>query len=82
MADEKDCLSVSVAAVLQQEKDDRAARVKRFIESSDSDDIAALFAMIRDAVSDKELDELFVLSRFFRGKADMILEVERELCSR
>ena len=80
MTDDIDCLGVSVAGNLQQEQDDRAARVKRFIAESDSNDIAALFAMIRDAVIEKEIDELFAISQFLRGTADMIADVERELC--
>ena len=78
MTDDIDCLRVSVAGNLQQEQDDRA---ERFIAASDSNDIAALFAMIRDAVIEKEIDELFAISQFLRGTADMISDVEREICS-
>ena len=66
---------------LQREREERAARVKLFIAQSESSDIADLFGAIKDAVFDREADELFFLSKYYQHAAAIISDVEQEFCN-
>lgn len=58
----------------------RAARVKQFIADSNPELIADLFAMIRAALIEREADEMFAITKYYRSAAMILTDVETEFC--
>lgn len=59
----------------------RAARVKEFIIESDPEIISDLFAEIKEAVLEREANELFAITKFYKSVAMILHEVETEFCN-
>lgn len=68
-------------ALVQRERADRAARVRRFIAEQEEGEIADLFDVMRDIIDDKEADETFFLSKFFQQVRGIVDGVEERLCN-
>ena len=60
---------------------ERAARVREFIAESDPEIISDLFAVIKDAVLEREAAEVFALTKYYKGVATIVHEVEAEFCN-
>lgn len=60
---------------------ERAARVREFIAESDPEIIADLFAVIKDALLEREAAEVFALTKHYKRVATIVHEVEVEFCN-
>lgn len=65
----------------EQERVERAKRIALFIATTDAEIVADLFAEVRDALLDKEADEVFYLTKFYKALTTALDEVEREFCT-
>lgn len=68
-------------AHVRRERAERAARVKQFLAEQEESDVADLFDAMRDAIDDKEADEVFYLSKFFQQVRGVFDCVEERLCN-
>lgn len=68
-------------AHVQQERAERAARVRRFLAEQEESDVADLFDAMRDVIDDREADEVFYLSKFFQQVRGVFDCVEERLCN-
>ena len=59
----------------------RSARVKEFIAESDPEIISDLFAEIKETVLNREADEVFAITQFYKSVATILHDVETELCN-
>ena len=66
---------------LQREREERAARVKRFVAEQEEQDIADLFDAMRDMLDEKEADETFYLRKFFQQIGSIVSDFEERICS-
>lgn len=59
----------------------RAARVKQFITDSSPEIIADFFAVIKDAMIERETDELLAITKYYHAAASILSDVEANLCT-
>lgn len=68
-------------AAVEQERAERAMRVRRFIAEHEENEIAELFDAMRDIIDLREQAEQVCLSRYFKGVQDILGDVEEKLCN-
>lgn len=64
---------------VEQERADRAMRVRRFIAEHEEKEIDEFFDAIRDMIDLREHVEQVSLSRYFKGVHDIFYDVEEKL---
>lgn len=68
-------------AIVQQERAERAARVRQFIAAQEEGEIADLFDAMRDVIDEREATEMLCLSKFFEQVRGVFDGVEETLCN-
>lgn len=67
--------------MVRQEREARAARVRRFIAEHDENEVADLFDAMRDMIDEREADETFYLQKFFRHIIGIVDDIEESFCN-
>lgn len=65
----------------ERERAERKMRIARFVATNDEDIVADLFAEVKAALIDKEADEVFYLTKYYKVLTATLDEVESEFCS-